>query len=115
MKQNNRASQYRVMWVLVMFDLPTATKKDIRIYTDFRKRLLNDGFTMFQFSMYVRHCYSAENAQTHINRVKSFLPEKGKVGIMSITDKQFGDIQIFFGNQEQEVEQPCQQLELEFF
>lgn len=103
------------MWVLVMFDMPTATKKDIRIYSDFRKRLLNDGFTMFQFSMYVRHCNSAENAQTHIKRIKSFLPEKGKVGIMSITDKQFGDIQIYFGNQEQEVETPCQQLELELF
>lgn len=112
---NNRANQYRVMWVFVMFDLPTATKKDIRIYNEFRKRLLNDGFVMFQFSMYVRHCYSAENAQTHVNRVKGMLPEKGKVGIMCITDKQFSDIQIYFGNQEQEVEHPCQQLELELF
>lgn len=50
---------------------------------------------MFQFSIYVRHCASSENAVVHIKRVKSFLPEFGHVGIMCITDKQFGDIELF--------------------
>lgn len=105
------------MWVMVMFDLPTETKQDIRNYTDFRKRLLNDGFGLFQFSMYVRHCSSRENAEVHMKRVKSFLPPKGNVGIMCITDKQFGDIELFHGKQEKYVEPPSQQLELdlEFF
>lgn len=26
----DRFSEYRVMWILVLFDLPTETKKDIR-------------------------------------------------------------------------------------
>ena len=52
---------------------------------------------MFQFSIYVRHCASSENADVHIKRVKSFLPEYGKVGIMCITDKQFGNIELFYG------------------
>lgn len=105
------------MWVMVMFDLPTETKQDIRNYTDFRKRLLNDGFGLFQFSMYVRHCSSRENAEVHMKRVKSFLPPKGNVGIMCVTDKQFGDIELFHGKQEKSVEPPAQQLELdlEFF
>lgn len=102
------------MWVMVMFDLPTETKQDIRNYTDFRKRLLNDGFGLFQFSMYVRHCSSRENAEVHMKRVKSFLPPKGNVGIMCITDKQFGDIELFHGKQEKSVEPPTQQLELDF-
>lgn len=85
----DRFSEYRIMWVLVLFDLPTETKKDKKAYTDFRKNLQKDGFTMFQFSIYVRHCASSENATVHINRVKSFLPEYGQVGIMCITDKQF--------------------------
>lgn len=102
------------MWVMVMFDLPTETKQDIRNYTDFRKRLLNDGFGLFQFSMYVRHCSSRENAEVHMKRVKSFLPPKGNVGIMCITDKQFGDIELFHGKQEKSVEPPVQQLELDF-
>ena len=83
----DRFSEYRIMWVLVLFDLPTETKKDKKAYTDFRKNLQKDGFTMFQFSIYVRHCASSENATVHINRVKSFLPEYGQVGIMCITDK----------------------------
>ena len=45
-----RFSEYRVMWILVLFDLPTETKKDKKAYTDFRKNLQKDGFTMFQFS-----------------------------------------------------------------
>ena len=55
------------MWVLVLFDLPTETKKEKKAYADFRKNLQKDGFTMFQFSIYVRHCGSSENAAVHIN------------------------------------------------
>ena len=95
----DRFSEYRVMWVLVLFDLPTETKK-------------GDGFTMFQFSIYVRHCASSENAAVHIKRVKSFLPEFGQVGIMCITDKQFGQIELFYGKKPQGVKTPGQQLEL---
>ena len=53
-----RFSEYRIMWILVFFDLPTETKKEKKAYTDFRKSLIKDGFTMFQFSIYVRHCLS---------------------------------------------------------
>ena len=107
-----RFSEYRVMWLLVLFDLPTETKKDIREYTIFRKNLLRDGFTMFQFSIYVRHCASLENAEVHKKRVKSFLPRYGKVGIICITDKQFGNIELFYGNKPQVPNTPGQQLEL---
>ena len=100
------------MWLLVLFDLPTETKKDIHEYTIFRKNLLRDGFTMFQFSIYVRHCASLENAEVHKKRVKSFLPRYGKVGIICITDKQFGNIELFYGNKPQVPNTPGQQLEL---
>ena len=67
---------------------------------------------MFQFSIYVRHCGSSENAEVHMKRVRSFLPELGKVGIMCITDKQFGAIELFYGKKVQEINTPGQQLEL---
>ena len=100
------------MWVLVLFDLPTETKKEKKAYTDFRKKLVTDGFTMFQFSIYLRHCPSRENAEVHIKRVKSFLPEAGQVGILSITDKQFGQMELFQGKKEKNLATPYQQLEL---
>ncbi|MCK9281706.1 MAG: CRISPR-associated endonuclease Cas2 [Melioribacteraceae bacterium] len=92
-----RFSEYRIMWILVFFDLPVATQKDRKIYTKFRKFLIKDGFDMFQFSIYVRHCASRENKNVHVKRIKQELPPKGKVGIMSITDKQFGMMEIFEG------------------
>lgn len=100
------------MWILVFFDLPTDTKKDKRAYTDFRKKLLVDGFTMFQFSIYLRHCPSRENAAVHTKRVKNELPKNGHIGILSITDKQFGMMEIFQGNKKEKVETPNLQLEM---
>lgn len=100
------------MWVLVFFDLPTETKKDKKEYALFRKNLQRDGFTMFQMSIYVRHCASMENAEVHIKRVKSFLPKFGHIAIMCITDKQFGNINVFYGTKLLVANAPGQQLEL---
>lgn len=97
---------------MVFFDLPTETKKDRKQYTLFRDRLIKDGFTMFQFSIYLRHCASRENAEVHIKRVKSFLPPHGNVGIICITDKQFGNMELFVGKKKDTVKTPYQQLEL---
>lgn len=108
----NRLNAYRIMWVLVLFDLPTETKKDRKAYTKFRKKLMDDGFNMFQFSIYMRHCPSRENADVHIKRVKSFLPEKGHVGIFQFTDKQFGMIELFYGKAATTAAPPSQQLEM---
>jgi len=100
------------MWLLVFFDLPTETKKERKDAAQFRKNLIKDGFTMFQFSIYVRHCASKENLAVHIKRVKSFIPEYGKVGLLGITDKQFGDIELFYGHKIMAPNAPGQQLEL---
>lgn len=108
----DRLNAYRIMWVLVFFDLPTETKKERKIYARFRKDILADGFNMFQFSIYLRHCASRENADVHIQRVKKILPEKGHVGIMSITDKQFGMMEIFRGKSIEDTPEMVQQLEL---
>jgi len=107
-----RFSEYRVMWILVFFDLPTETKKDKKAYANFRKDLINDGFTMFQFSIYLRHCASQKNADVHLKRVRSFLPDFGKVGMMCITDKQFSNIELFYCKKPAENHQYGVQLEL---
>lgn len=108
----DRFSEYQIMWIFVFFDLPTETKSDRKKYAEFRKQLLRDGFTMFQFSIYLRHCPSRENADVHIKRVKTFLPKEGYVGILTITDKQFGQMELFRGCQRMKHEAPTQQLEL---
>ena len=107
-----RLNEYRILWILVFFDLPTETKKDRKIYSKFRKDIMKDGFAMFQFSIYLRHCSSRENADVHIKRVKRILPPKGHVGIMTITDKQFGMMELFYGKEEKPLPDTPQQLEL---
>lgn len=109
----DRFSEYRIMWVLVFFDLPTDTKKERKAAALFRKELIRDGFIMFQFSIYMRHCPSAENADVHIKRVKSLLPPYGQVGILSITDKQFGSMELFCEKKSREV--PSEGIQLELF
>ena len=108
----HRFNAYRIMWVLVFFDLPTETKRDRQAATRFRKKLLDDGFSMFQFSIYLRHCPSRENADVHIKRTKINLPKHGKVGILCITDRQFGNMELFQENKETDLPQPVQQLQL---
>jgi len=101
---STRFNQYRTMWIYVFFDLPTETKQDVRAANQFRKMLLKDGFQMFQFSIYIRHCSSRENANVHI--------KNGKVGLLNITDKQFGMMDVFHGTKEIPEPPPLMQLEL---
>ena len=108
----SRYSEYRTMWVFVFFDLPTETKKERKIAAKFRKDLMGDGFSMLQLSIYTRNCPSVENAQVHIKRVKQILPEYGKVGIISLTDKQFSDMELYIGRKNTALPSLEQQLEL---
>jgi len=105
-------SGYRAVWIFTMFDLPTDTKKARKDYTDFRKHLLKDGFTMLQYSVYVRHCSSEENADVHYNRVKGFLPDDGEVRLITITDKQFGRMETHWGKMRKPAPPAPRQLEL---
>ena len=84
---SERLNAYRIMWVMVLYDLPTDTKENIKASNLFRKRLIDDGFSLFQFSMYIRHCPSRENAEVHIKRVKNILPKQGKVAIINFLNR----------------------------
>ena len=112
MLDHDRLNAYRIMWVLVVFDLPVEGKAERKAATRFRQDLLKDGFTMFQFSIYVRHCPSREAADRHIRRAKAILPPKGHVGILCITDRQFADMEIFFAGKKTDKPGTPQQLEL---
>lgn len=109
---HNRLNEYKIMWLFVFFDLPVVLRKDRKIAADFRKRLLKDGFRMMQFSIYIRHCASSESADVHSKRVKSNVPDKGQVSILQVTDKQYGNIQNFWGAKAEKLLSTPQQLEI---
>lgn len=110
----NRLNAYHIMWLFVFFDLPVVTQKERKIATLFRKNLMKDGFVMLQYSVYIRHCASYESQTVHIKRVKAIAPETGMVSILSVTDKQYGDIVNFWGK-EKKKKKPSEPMQLEFF
>lgn len=108
-----RLNAYHIMWLFVMFDLPTVTKTDKKHSALFRKSLEKDGFVMHQYSVYIRFCASLESQEVHIKRIQNNIPPKGKVSILTITDKQYSNIINIWGAiQEKSRPQP---LQLEFF
>lgn len=103
---------WRSMWVIAMFDLPTDTPRVRKAYVRFRKGLLDDGFTMMQYSVYSRHCASIENAEVHVKRMGDVVPAAGEVRFMTITDKQFGRIKVYVGKKRQKTPPSPLQLQL---
>lgn len=92
-------SGYRLMWVLVMFDLPVGTKAQTKAATDFRNFLLDEGFERSQFSAYGRFVNGKEALEARIRRIEQALPDKGDVRILALTDRQFRNI-VHFSNQD---------------
>ena len=90
-------SGYRLMWMLVMFDLPVLTKQERKDANKFRKFLLDQGFDMCQLSVYLRFCAGKEQAQAYTRKVESALPPSGNVQIIYFTDKQYENIVSFNG------------------
>ena len=85
------------MRVLVLFDLPTSTKKDRKDYAAFRKYLITSGYDMLQFSVYSRITQNHDDAKSHIERLKRNLPKKGSVRVMTVTEKQYNSMLILVG------------------
>lgn len=109
---HEKINAYHVMWILVFFDLPVITKTERKQATQFRNNLLKDGFSMLQYSVYIRHCASLQNTTVHVKHVKQTVPPKGKVSILLITDKQYGDIITYHGSKIKDNPKIPRQLEL---
>lgn len=86
------------MRVIVLFDLPVASKKDRKDYAKFRKFLINDGYDMLQFSVYSRITQNHDDAGKHIERLKHNLPPKGSVRVIQVTEKQYNSMLILVGS-----------------
>lgn len=90
-------SAYRLMWMFVLFDLPVRTRTERRAYTRFRNFLLDQGFEMAQFSVYMRFCMGKEQMEAHTRRIEQNCPNAGKVHIVAITDRQYETMVCFEG------------------
>ena len=103
--------RYKCMRLFVMFDLPTDTSSARKEYTQFRKSLLQNGFFMLQYSVYVRFCTTREQAQAYVKRLEKCVPANGLIRALFVTEKQFADMPILLGNMKtEECVLGCEQL-----
>ena len=72
-----------------MFDLPVGSHEERKAATRFRNYLLDQGFEMAQFSIYMRFCAGKEQVEAHTRRIAGNLPGRGKVHLLAFTDKQY--------------------------
>jgi len=111
-KQIREFSEYKGVWLFALFDLPVDTPEGRRHYSQFRKVLLKQGFTMLQYSVYARYFRSEESCEPFRKRIRQSLPPEGQVRLLVVTDKQFGKMESFIGKKRQEIEEPPPQLML---
>lgn len=90
-------NKYEIMWMMVLFDLPVVEKKERKEATTFRNFLMDQGFSMVQYSIYTKVLSSPDACTKYYKLIESNLPEKGKVDILTITDRQYENIRTFNG------------------
>lgn len=97
---------YNFMRLILLFDLPMVTKKEIRIYNKFRKQLIKNGYIMMQFSVYCKLFANREAAIKHIDMLRKIVPKEGQIRLMLVTEKQYSKIEVIVGgksNQEKKI------------
>lgn len=85
-------SGYRMMWMMVLYDLPVVTEAERKAATQFHKYLLDQGFHRGQLSVYLKHLDSASAVEAQKGRIEQGLPPGGKVDVLVFTDKQYENI-----------------------
>lgn len=88
---------------MIIFDLPVDTAIRRKEYRIFRKKLINEGFLMIQYSVYERVCVDRSNANFLENRIRKFLPTEGTVQSLMVTEKQYESMHFLVGKPIKEV------------
>ena len=86
------------MRMIVMFDLPTETAEDRHNYRLFRKMLIKNGFYMMQESVYTRMILNQSVQRGAIETIRKNKPEIGTVQILTVTEKQFSQMEYLVGD-----------------
>lgn len=87
----------RYMRLLVFFDLPVTLKSDRKEAARFRKFLLDDGYVMLQFSVYMRICRGQDMVDAHMRKLENNLPSQGSVRALQVTDQQYARMKFLVG------------------
>lgn len=76
-----------MMMLLVCFDLPRDTKEMRKEANLYRKKLVDMGFTMKQYSLYERPIQKASIKEKVIQELEDKLPKSGVITLYSLPDE----------------------------
>ena len=88
-KRHETLTGWSMMWIICMFDIPVRTRAEMRKATRFRNLLIDEGFMMKQFSVYIKPVKSLSVGQTLTKKLSKFIPDNSSVSFIYITDKQY--------------------------
>jgi len=80
---------------MVMFDLPMTTAAEKKSYRKFRKFLIENGYAMLQYSVYVKIILNHSALHYQKTKVMQYLPPNGHVELLIVTEKQFAAMEHF--------------------
>ena len=89
---------YRYMRTLLFFDLPTLTLEHKRSYRKFVKELIKIGFYRIQESVFVKLSLNKQGADSSIAYLNAIKPKEGNIFLITITEKQFSNMNILLGD-----------------
>ena len=87
----------RVVRTIVFFDLPNVYLKDKKNYIKFRKYLLSEGFIMMHESVYSKIVMNNQQSVLLLERLRKNAPKKGIIQVLTITEKQYSQIEYIIG------------------
>lgn len=85
------------MRMIVFFDLPMETKMEMSDYRNFRNFLMKSGFILMQKSVYTKLVLNNNSTKLLRSQILKNLPKSGVIQLLTITEKQFADIEILVG------------------
>lgn len=91
---------FRIMRLIVMFDLPTETSADKRNYRKFRKFLIQNGYSMMQYSVYSKIILNRSVLNYQKIKLKQHAPPKGFVDTLVVTENQYVNMETIVGDEE---------------
>lgn len=91
------------MRIIVFFDLPTTTHKNMVEYGRFRKFLIKNGFIMVQESIYSKLVINRSSLGLVKKKIKDNLPSSGNIQLLEITEKQYASIEYLRGESQKTI------------
>ena len=93
----------RIMRLIVFFDLPTLTSKDLAEYRGFRRFFFFFGFIMMQESVYSRLVLNNNSGALLKKQLYQNLPRDGLVQLLQVTEKQYASIELLIGKKNNKI------------